>query len=139
MYPEEIVVPCRNELLELGVIELKTSEDVNNHLSNHEGTTLLVVNSVCGCAAGSARPAVRLAMQHKTVPDEVASVFAGVDADATDRARQFMPGFPPSSPCLALFKDGELVLMIERYMIEGRYPEQIAAALKDAFDSHCVN
>lgn len=139
MYPEEIVTPCRNELTELGVAELRSPTDVDAKLKEHQGTTLLVVNSVCGCAAGSARPAVRLALQHDSGPDEIVTVFAGVDTDATNRAREYMPGVPPSSPSMALFKDGELVFMIERYMIEGRYPEQIADALKDAFDNYCAN
>ena len=139
MYPEEIVTPCRNELLELGVEEMLTIEDVDKTLKQDSGTTLVVVNSVCGCAAGSARPAVKLALQHDVKPDVVASVFAGVDTEATNKAREYMPGVQPSSPSMALFKNGELVLMIERYMIEGRYPEQIAAALKDAFDSYCRN
>ena len=139
MYPEEIVIPCRNELTDLGVTELRHPSDVDAKLKDHKGTTLVVVNSVCGCAAGSARPAVRLALQHTQKPDDTVTVFAGVDTDATNRAREYMPGVPPSSPSMALFKDGELVLMIERYMIEGRYPEQIADALKDAFDNHCAN
>jgi putative YphP/YqiW family bacilliredoxin len=126
-------------LIDLGVTELRSAADVDAMLKDHEGTTLLVVNSVCGCAAGSARPAVRIALQHNTRPNKVVTVFAGVDTEATNRAREYMPGIPPSSPSMALFKDGELVLMIERYMIEGRYPEQIADALKDAFDTHCGN
>jgi putative YphP/YqiW family bacilliredoxin len=139
MYPDEIVIPCRTELTELGVRELRTPEEVDETLKNHSGTTLLVVNSVCGCAAGAARPAVRLALDNGVKPDEVASVFAGVDTEATRRAREYMPGIAPSSPSMALFKNGELVLMVERFMIEGRYPEQIADALKQAFNTHCVN
>jgi putative YphP/YqiW family bacilliredoxin len=122
----------------MGVIELRTVGEADAVLKDHTGTTLVVVNSVCGCAAGSARPAVRLAMQHSDPPDTVGTVFAGVYVEATSRAREYMAGIAPSSPCMALFKNGELVLMIERFMIEGSYPDQIADALKDAFDSYCA-
>ena len=137
MYPQEIVIPCREELTEIGVEELKTPEEVEAVLSRQKGTVMLVVNSVCGCAAGSARPGVRLSLQHSIVPDRVATVFAGVDAEATARARTYMEGFPPSSPTVAIFKNGDLVYLMERHMIEGRGPEDIARELKGAFDRHC--
>jgi len=137
VYPQEIVIPCREELTEIGVEELKTPEEVEAVLSRQKGTVMLVVNSVCGCAAGSARPGVRLALQHSIVPDRVATVFAGVDAEATARARTYMEGFPPSSPSVAIFKNGDLVYLMERHMIEGRGPEDIARELKGAFDRHC--
>lgn len=139
MYPEEIVAPCRSELTDIGVKELRSAEEVDAELKDHKGTTFLIVNSVCGCAAGSARPAIRLAKENQIQPDRMVTVFAGVDSEATARAREYMIGYAPSSPSLALFKDGELVFMVERFMIEGRYPEQIAAALKDAFNFHCGN
>ena len=137
MYPQEIVIPCREELTEIGVEELKTPEEVEAVLSRQKGTVMLVVNSVCGCAAGSARPGVRLSLQHSIVPDRVATVFAGVDAEAIARARTYMEGFPPSSPSVAIFKNGDLVYLMERHMIEGRGPEDIARELKGAFDRHC--
>ena len=137
MYPEEIVKPCREELTSIGVKELKTPEDVDSAIHGQTGTTLVVVNSVCGCAAGGARPGVRLALQHTTLPDHVTTVFAGVDTDAVARARSHMPGYPPSSPSLALFKDGQLVFMMERHDIEGTHPVQIAERLKAAFDTFC--
>jgi bacilliredoxin len=137
MYPEEIVRACREELTSIGVQELRTPEDVDTAIREHTGTTLVVVNSVCGCAAGGARPGVRLALQHENVPDHVTTVFAGVDKEAVDRARSHMPGYPPSSPSVALFKDGALVFMMERHDIEGNHPERIAELLKAAFDTHC--
>ena len=137
MYPQEIVITCREELAEIGVEELKTPEEVEAILSRQRGTVMLVVNSVCGCAAGSARPGVRLALRHPVVPDRVTTVFAGVDAEATARARTYMEGFPPSSPSVAIFKNGDLVYLMERHMIEGRGPEDIARELKGAFDRHC--
>ena len=137
MYPQEIVIPCREELTEIGVEELKTPEEVEAVLSRQKGTVMLVVNSVCGCAAGSARPGVRLALKHATIPDRVATVFAGVDTEATARARDYMEGFPPSSPSVAIFKNGDLVYLMERHMIEGRGPEDVARELQGAFDRHC--
>lgn len=137
MYPEEIVIPCREELTEVGVTELKTAEDVEATLSEKTGTTLVVVNSVCGCAAGGARPAVRLALQHDILPKRLTTVFAGVDPEATAMARTHMEGYPPSSPSVALFKDGQLVFLLERHHIEGRRPEEIANDLTKAFDTHC--
>lgn len=136
MYPEAIVQPCREELTSIGVQELRTPEEVEGAMSAG-GTTFIVVNSVCGCAAGGARPAVRLALQNQTLPDKIITVFAGVDGAAVDKARSYMIGYPPSSPSMALFKDGELVHMIERHMIEGNHPEQIAENIKRAFDTFC--
>jgi putative YphP/YqiW family bacilliredoxin len=138
VYPQEIVIPCREELTGIGVEELKTPQEVENVLSRQKGTVMLVINSVCGCAAGSARPAVRLALKHPVVPDRVTTVFAGVDTEATARARDFMEGFPPSSPSVAIFKNGDLVYLMERHMIEGHEPEEIAHELKGAFDRHCA-
>lgn len=138
MYPEEIVKPCREELTSVGVQELRDAGAVDRTMEQKEGTTLVVVNSVCGCAAGGARPGLRLALQHNALPDRVTTVFAGVDREATERARSYITGYPPSSPSIALFKDGQLVYMMERHMIEGHYPEEIAAVLKKAFDLYCT-
>jgi len=135
MYPEEIVKPCREELTSIGVKELKAANEVDDAIKS--GTTLVVVNSVCGCAAGGARPGVRLALQNDKVPSQLTTVFAGVDTEAVERARTHMVGYPPSSPSVALFKDGALVYMMERHDIEGTHPEEIAQKLKDAFDAHC--
>ena len=137
LYPPEITEPCRQDLTTAGFTELKTSSDVDMAVRNAPGTTLVVVNSVCGCAAGMARPGVKLAVQHEKVPDRIATVFAGVDKEATDRARSYMPGYPPSSPSIALFKDGQLVYMMERWQIEGRGPQEIAYDLVEAFDQFC--
>lgn len=134
MYPEPLVAPMRAELTSIGVQELKTPEEVANALENTAGTTLLVINSVCGCAAGSARPAVKLALQHNKKPDQVVTVFAGVDKEAVSKARSYLLPFPPSSPSMALLKEGKVVHMIERHHIEGRMAEQIADNLKGAFD-----
>jgi putative YphP/YqiW family bacilliredoxin len=136
MYPAEIVEPCRQDLIEAGVTELRTPVEVDSVLGE-KGTAMVVVNSVCGCAAGAARPAVRLAMQHEKLPDKRVSVFAGVDKEATQRARSHMHGYPPSSPSIALFKDGRLVYMLERHQIEGRGPQEIAYNLVEAFDEFC--
>ena len=138
MYPQEIVIPCREELTDIGVEELKTPEEVDAVLSASKGTVMLVINSVCGCAAGSARPGVRLALTHSIVPDRRTTVFAGVDTEATARAREYMEGFPPSSPSVAIFKNGDLVYLMERHMIEGREPEEVARELKNAFERHCA-
>ena len=137
MYPEEIVAPCRKELTDAGVEEFKTAADVEAAMTEPNGTMLVVVNSVCGCAAGSARPGVRLALDHTAVPDRIATVFAGVDTDATAKVRSYMTGYQPSSPAIALFKNGGLVYMMERHMIEGHEPVEIAQVLKAAFDMHC--
>lgn len=136
MYPPEITQPCRKELTDMGVAELRSPEEVEKTLAQG-GTTLVVVNSVCGCAAGSARPAVKLALQHAKLPERITSVFAGVDTDATTAARRHFKGKFPTSPSIALLKDGELVFYMERGDIEGRGPDQIARDLTDAFDQHC--
>jgi len=136
MYPEELVKPMREELTQIGFDELQDQQSVENALSK-DGTTLVVVNSVCGCAAANARPGVRLALKHAKKPNQLTTVFAGVDTEATDAARAQMIPFPPSSPSIALFKDGELVHMIERHHIEGRSADLIADNLAAAFDEHC--
>ncbi len=136
MYPAELVKPMREELTNIGFNELATSEDVSNALSK-PGTTLVVVNSICGCAAANARPGVSYALKNAKKPNNLVTVFAGVDTEATKSARDMMVPFPPSSPSIALFKDGELVHMIERHHIEGRPAELIAENLKGAFNDHC--
>ena len=135
MYPEELVAPMRSDLTTVGFQEFKTAQDVDDHLSDHKGTTLLVINSVCGCAAGAARPAVKMALESSTKkPDTMATVFAGVDMEATAKAREYTLPYPPSSPSMALFKNGELVHFIERHHIEGRNAEMIAQHLIAVFD-----
>lgn len=136
-YPEIMIRPMREELTRLGVEELKTPADVDQTLQNTKGTVMVVVNSICGCAAGKARPGIALALQHETRPDKVATVFAGADIEATEKARSYFTGYPPSSPSIALLKDGKLVYMLERHQIEGRGPSQIAQDLTQAFDQHC--
>lgn len=136
MYPEEIVRPMKDELTTIGFKELLSTDDVESAMSKL-GTALVVVNSVCGCAAANARPAVRISLNNSHTPDHLFTVFAGVDRDATDAARAKMIPFPPSSPSLALFKDGELVHMIERHHIEGRTAQLIAENLIQAFDEFC--
>jgi len=137
LYDPEFVKPLRQELVSVGVKELLTREDVDKVLGEKKGTVLLMVNSICGCAAGSARPGVMIALQNDKIPDVSTTVFAGQDRAATDRARELVTGYPPSSPCIVLFKDGEVVHIIERHAIEGRYPQEIAMTLKQAFDTHC--
>lgn len=136
MYPEEIVKPMREELTQVGFQELATAEEVDQALET-AGTALVVVNSICGCAAANARPGVRISLDHSKTPDRLYTVFAGVDREATDQARARMIPFPPSSPSIALFKDGELVHMIERHHIEGRPAILIAENLKEAYSDHC--
>ncbi|SEF54818.1 BrxA/BrxB family bacilliredoxin [Flavobacterium urumqiense] len=136
MYPEEMVKPMRAELTDAGFQELHTAEAVENAIKS-EGTTLVVVNSVCGCAARNARPGAKMSLDNIKKPAHLITVFAGVDKDAVDAARGFMFPFPPSSPSIALFKDGELVHMLERHHIEGRPAELIAENLKDAFNEYC--
>ena len=136
MYPEEMVKPMRAELTEAGFQELYSAEAVENALKN-EGTTLVVINSVCGCAARNARPGAKMSLDGAKKPSQLVTVFAGVDKDAVAAARQHMFPFPPSSPCMALFKDGELVHMLERHHIEGRPAELIAENLKDAYNEFC--
>ena len=137
MYDPEDVRPMREELVAVGLKELRSVEDVDRALGAGKGTQLVVVNSVCGCAAGGARPGVALALQNDLIPDELYTVFAGVDREATARVRQLIVGYPPSSPSVALFKDGKVVFMLERMMIEGHSPEQIAGALAEQFARHC--
>ncbi|WP_179353468.1 BrxA/BrxB family bacilliredoxin [Winogradskyella vidalii] len=136
MYPAELVKPMREDLTSVGFEELHTSDAVETALAK-EGTTLVVVNSVCGCAAANARPGAKTSLENAKKPDHIFTVFAGVDKDAVDAARAHMVPFPPSSPCMALFKDGELVHMLERHHIEGRPAELIAENLKDAYNEHC--
>ncbi len=136
-YPEEICAPMRAELTAVGFIELKTTDDVTTLLEKKEGTLLLMVNSVCGCAAGNARPAVIMATEFEKKPDVFATVFAGQDIGATAKAREYMLPYPPSSPSIAVFKQGKLVHFIERHHIEGRAAEMIADNLKGCFDQIC--
>jgi putative YphP/YqiW family bacilliredoxin len=138
MYPEIMVVPMREELTRLGVEELKTASDVDSKLQSPQGTTLVIVNSICGCAAGRLRPAVRTALQNSPRPDRSFSVFAGQDMEATERARSYFAGYPPSSPSLALFREGKLVHMMQRSDIEHRDAADIANELKRVFDQHCA-
>jgi len=137
MYDERFVTPMRQELTRLGIEELRTPEEVDAKLKDAKGTTLVVVNSICGCAARMARPAVAMALQNSAKPDTLTTVFAGQDADATNRARGYFTGYPPSSPQIALLKDGEVVFMLERWQIEGRSADVIAEDLVGAFDEHC--
>jgi putative YphP/YqiW family bacilliredoxin len=136
MYPEELIAPMRAELANSGYTETKTAEEVNSAI-NAEGTTFVVVNSVCGCAAGSARPAAMAAAKSEVKPDRMITVFAGNDVEAVNEARKLMLPFPPSSPSMALFKNGELVHMVERHHIEGRTAQMIAGNLLGAFEEHC--
>ncbi|MFI5311775.1 MAG: BrxA/BrxB family bacilliredoxin [Gemmatimonadales bacterium] len=137
MYDERMVAPMRAELTRLGVEELRTAADVDAKLRASTGTALVVVNSVCGCAARNARPAVAMALQHVVKPAHLFTVFAGQDIDATRQARSLFTGYAPSSPQIAMFKDGKVVFMLERYQIEGRSAGEIAADLVGAFDQHC--
>ena len=138
MYPEELVAPMRADLTSIGFTELKTGDEVNKHLTDHEGTTLMVINSVCGCAAGAARPGVKWAVQNsEKKPGTLATVFAGVDQDAVAKAREYTLPYPPSSPSIALFKDGELVHFVERHHIEGRTAEMIGNHLVEVFKEYC--
>ncbi|WP_299115408.1 BrxA/BrxB family bacilliredoxin [uncultured Winogradskyella sp.] len=136
MYPAELVKPMREDLTNIGFEELHTTEAVDNAIAK-EGTTLVVVNSVCGCAAANARPGARISLENAKRPTNLVTVFAGVDREATQQARAHMVPFPPSSPSMALFKDGELVHMLERHHIEGRPAELIAENLMDAYNEHC--
>lgn len=138
MYDERFVTPMREELTRLGVEELRSAADVDSKLKDAPGTTLVVVNSVCGCAARNARPAVAAAMQNAARPDHSYTVFAGQDADATRQARGYFTGYAPSSPQIAMFKDGRIVFMLERYQIEGRSADAIAADMTAAFDKYCA-
>ena len=138
MYDERFVTPMRQELTQLGVEEMRTPQDVDARLKNSKGTTLVVVNSVCGCAARNARPAVAKAIQHAVKPEQLTTVFAGQDVDATKQARGYFTGYAPSSPQIALLKDGKLVYMLERHQIEGRTADQIAQDLTGAFEKYCA-
>ena len=138
MYPEEMLTPMRTELTGIGFQELRTAEQVEETLPK-DGTTLVVVNSICGCAARMARPAVKIALEQSPArPERLTTVFAGQDRDATEQARGYFTGYPPSSPSIALLKDGQVVFMLERWQIEGRSAPEIAADLKDAFAEHCA-
>jgi putative YphP/YqiW family bacilliredoxin len=138
MYPEQLVAPMRQDLTIAGFQELKTAEEVKKVLDERSGTTLVVVNSVCGCAAGAARPGVKLAVQNSELaPDRLVTVFAGVDKEAVQTAREYLLPYPPSSPSIALFKDGELVHFVERHHIEGRSAQMIANHLINVFEEFC--
>ena len=136
-YDERFVAPMRQELTRLGVEEMRTPQEVDAKLKNAPGTTLVVVNSICGCAARNARPAVALALKHHKKPGSLTTVFAGQDVDATSRARSYFDGYPASSPQIALLKDGKLVFMLERHQIEGRSADAIGSDLVSAFDRYC--
>ncbi len=138
MYDERLVTPMRQDLTRLGIKELRTAQEVDAELRDATGTTLVVVNSVCGCSARMARPAVAVALQNPIKPEHLTTVFAGQDAEATDRARSYFTGYPPSSPQIALFKDGQLVFMLERWQIEGRPADEIAHDLVNAFNRYCA-
>ncbi|ADR20915.1 BrxA/BrxB family bacilliredoxin [Marivirga salinae] len=138
MYPEELVAPMRADLTEVGFEEFKTADQVAEHLKDHKGTSLMVINSVCGCAAGAARPGVKWAVQQSPKkPDNLTTVFAGVDQEAVAKARELTAPYPPSSPSIALFKDGELVHFVERHHIEGRTAEMIGNHLVQVFEEYC--
>ncbi len=137
MYPEIMVIPMREELTRLGVEELLTPEDVDQALKGRPGTAMVIVNSICGCAAGRMRPAVRLALQNSVKPDKAYSVFAGQEKEATDRARSYFTGYPPSSPSIGILRDGQLVYLMPRSDIERREAPAIAADLKAAFERLC--
>lgn len=138
-YPEIMIRPMREDLTRLGVEEWKSAEEVDTAVKSSKGTLMVVVNSICGCAAGKARPGVALALQNAVKPDKVATVFAGADIEATERARSYFTGYGPSSPSIAILKDGELVYMLERFQIEGRDANQIASELTNAFEKHCAS
>ncbi len=138
MYPEELVAPMRSDLTTAGFTELKSADEVDNHLKEHKGTSLVVINSVCGCAAGAARPGIKMALQYADKkPDNLTTVFAGVDHEAVSKAREYTLPYPPSSPSIALFKDGELVHFVERHHIEGRSADMIAQHLEQVFEEYC--
>jgi bacilliredoxin len=137
MYPEIMVIPMREELTRMGVQELRSAEEVDRAIVNQPGTTMVIVNSICGCAAGRMRPAVRVALQNSARPEKTFTVFAGQDTEATERARSYFTGYPASSPSIALFRDGKLVYMMQRSDIEHREAADIAAELKKTFDKFC--
>lgn len=138
MYDPEAVQPMRDELLAVGFEDLRTAQDVDEVVGTTQGTVFVMINSVCGCSAGSARPGVALALQHNVIPDRLVTVFAGMEHDAVERVRALHTGYPPSSPSLALFKDGKLAAMVERRMIEGKTAEQVAGDLVQIFTRHCA-
>ncbi|HEU4936553.1 MAG TPA: BrxA/BrxB family bacilliredoxin [Vicinamibacterales bacterium] len=138
-YPEYLIAPMRGEMTDMGARELRTAAAVDEVVKNSTGVVMLVVNSVCGCAAGKARPGIAKALQNTNRPEVVATVFAGADIDATDRARQYFTGYPPSSPSIGLLRDGKLIYMMERSFIEMRDANMIADELVRAFDEHCVS
>src|SRR6267142_2488779 len=137
-YPELLIKAMREDLTRFGVEETRTPEELDNVIRNTKGTVMVVVNSVCGCAAGLARPAIGMALKHSTIPDKVVTVFAGADIAATERARSYFKGYFPSSPSVGILQNGEIVYMLERHQIEGRDPNAIAKDLTDAFDRFCV-
>ena len=137
-YPEILIKPMREDLTQFGVEEARTPEELDNVIRNTKGTVMIVVNSVCGCAAGRMRPAVRMALQHASKPDHIYSVFAGQDREATERARFYFKGYPPSSPSIAILRDGEVIYMLQRSQIESREAPAIAAELTSAFDRLCA-
>ena len=138
MYPEQLVIPMREDLTTVGFQEFKTAEEVDTHLQSHQGTTLVVINSVCGCAAGAARPGVKLSLQgSEKKPDQLTTVFAGVDHEAVGKVREYTLPYPPSSPAIALFKDGELDHFVERHHIEGRSAEMIGDHLREVYQELC--
>jgi putative YphP/YqiW family bacilliredoxin len=136
-YPEYLIAPMRGEMTDMGARELRTAAAVDDIVKNSSGVVMMVVNSVCGCAAGKARPGIAKALQNKNRPDVVATVFAGADLDATDRARHYFTGYPPSSPSIGLLRDGKLIYMMERSYIEMRDADMIAQELVRAFDRYC--
>jgi putative YphP/YqiW family bacilliredoxin len=137
-YPEQLILAMRKDLTRYGVEEIRTPEEVDRKLAPGSGTVLMVVNSVCGCAAGKARPAVGIALEHSVRPDSAATVFAGADLEAVARLREILSGVPPSSPSMALFREGKPVFVLHRYEIESRQAPEIARLLTDAFDQYCV-
>ncbi|MNP26339.1 hypothetical protein D3C76_1191940 [compost metagenome] len=136
-YMRDMIQPMRDELTNIGIQELRTAEEVEAHIPDAKGTALIVINSVCGCAAGQCRPGVAMALEHSVVPDQLFTVFAGQDKEATAKAREYFAPYPPSSPSIALMKDGELVHFIERHQVEDRSAQEIAAELTEAFDRLC--
>lgn len=137
-YSELLIKGMREDLTNLGIVETRTSQAVEDAVKNTSGTLMIVVNSVCGCAAGKARPGIAKALEHNTLPDKSITVFAGADIDATEKAREYLKPYPPSSPSIGLLRDGKLVYILERRQIEGRDAEQIAEELTAAFDKHCA-
>lgn len=138
MYPELFIAPMREELTRLGVRELRTAAEVDDALTKTSGTVMVVVNSTCGCAAGKARPGIALALQHPVRPDLVTTVFAGADTEATERARSYVTGYPPSSPSIAILRDGKLLYMMERHQIENQTAETVAQQLTAVFERLCA-